>query len=41
MTKAQYLANTILFLPLVVLNFLTYGIDGVKRFVKEMMKGGL
>lgn len=41
MTKAQYITNIILFLPLVILNFLMYGVDGVKRFVKEMMKGRL
>ena len=29
MTKAQYIANIVLFLPLVILNFLMYGADGV------------
>lgn len=41
MTKAQYVANIILFLPLVILNFLMYGADGVIRFIKEIAEGGL
>ena len=41
MTKAQYIANIVLFLPLVILNFLMYGSDGVIQFVKEIAKGGL
>lgn len=41
MTKTQHVANIVLFLPLVILNFLMYGADGVIRFVKEIAKGGL
>lgn len=38
MTKAQYIANIILFVPLTALNFLMYGVDGVIQFVEEIKK---
>lgn len=38
MTKTQYIANLVLFLPLIVANFLGYGADGVIRFIKEIKK---
>ena len=36
MTKAQFVVNVVLFLPLLVLDFFAYGIDGCARFVNEM-----
>lgn len=38
MTKTQYLANLILFLPLMIANFFIYGVDGVIQFIKEIKK---
>jgi len=38
MTKSQFIENVILFIPLFILNFFIYGIDGCKRFVEEMNK---
>lgn len=38
MTKAQYITNLILFLPLAIINFFMYGADGVIRFTKEIKK---
>lgn len=36
MTKAQFIGNAILFIPLLVLNFFAYGVDGCARMCKEM-----
>ena len=36
MTKNQFIANVILFIPLLVLNFFAYGVDGCVRFFNEM-----
>ena len=36
MTKAQFIANIILFIPLFVLNFFAYGVDGCVRMCEEM-----
>jgi hypothetical protein len=36
MTKAQFIGNAILFVPLLVLNFFAYGVDGCVRLCKEM-----
>lgn len=36
MTKAQFISNVILFIPLLVLNFFAYGIDGCVRLINEM-----
>lgn len=38
MTKAQFFGNVILFVPLIVINFFVYGIDGCSRLIKEMKK---
>ena len=38
MTKTQYIANLVFFLPLIVANFFMYGIDGVIQFIKEIKK---
>ena len=38
MTRNQFIANVILFIPLFVLNFFAYGVDGCGRLVKEMNK---
>ncbi len=38
MTKNQFIVNVILFIPLFVLNFFAYGIDGCERLIKEMNK---
>lgn len=38
MTKNQFIANVILFIPLFVLNFFAYGVDGCGRMIKEMNK---
>jgi len=38
MTKNQFILNIILFIPLMALNFLVYGIDGDIRFLKELKK---
>lgn len=38
MTKTQFVINVVLFIPLLVLNFFAYGIDGCVRFVNEMNK---
>lgn len=38
MTKKQFIGNCILFLPLLILNFFTYGLDGSIRFLQEMNK---
>ena len=37
-TRNQFIANVILFIPLFVLNFFAYGADGCGRLVKEMNK---
>lgn len=39
MTKVHFILNIIFFLPLLVVNFLVYGIDGCIRFVKEIKQG--
>ena len=36
MTKTQFAINVILFIPLLVLNFFAYGIDGCVRLINEM-----
>lgn len=36
MTETQFFLNIILFVPLLVINFFVYGIDGCARFVKEL-----
>ena len=36
MTKAQFIGNAILFVPLLVLNFFVYGADGCVRLCEEM-----
>lgn len=36
MTKNQFILNVIFFIPLVLINFLFYGINGVIRLVKEL-----
>ena len=36
MTRTQFILNIIFFLPLLVVNFFAYGVDGCIRFVKEM-----
>lgn len=38
MTKTQYILNLIFVLPLIILNFLVYGIDGVIQFVQDITK---
>ena len=38
MTKNQFIGNIILFIPLFVLNFFAYGVDGCRRMAKEMSK---
>lgn len=38
MTKAQFAANIVLFIPLFILNFFAYGIDGCGRMIQEMNK---
>ena len=38
MTKNQFIVNVILFIPLFVLNFFAYGVDGCGRMIKEMDK---
>ena len=38
MTKTQYIANIIFFLPLAIINFFAYGADGMVRFTKEIKK---
>ena len=40
MTKAQFIGNAILFVPLLVLNFFAYGIDGCMQLCKEMNRYG-
>lgn len=34
MTKTQFFLNIILFIPLLVINFFVYGVDGCARFIK-------
>jgi len=36
MSKAQFICNVILFIPLLVLNFFVYGVDGCARLFDEM-----
>lgn len=36
MTRTQFVCNIILFIPLLVINFLVYGIDGDIRFIKDL-----
>ena len=36
MTKNQFILNIILFIPLTILNFFVYGIDGNIRLIKEL-----
>lgn len=38
MTKAQITLNIIFFVPLMVINFFVYGIDGCIDFVKDLKK---
>ena len=38
MTKKELTLNIIFFIPLSILNFLFYGLDGNIRFVKEIKK---
>lgn len=38
MTKIQYIINLVCFLPLAVINFFMYGVDGVIQFTKEIKK---
>jgi hypothetical protein len=38
MTKTQFIANTILFVPLLVLNFFAYGVNGCVELCKDMHK---
>ena len=40
MTKNQFIGNIILFVPLLVLNFFAYGIEGCVRMIEEMKKYG-
>lgn len=36
MTKKQFIGNCMLFLPLLIINFFVYGLDGSIRFVQEL-----
>lgn len=36
MTKAQITLNIIFFIPLIVINFFVYGVDGCLGFVKDL-----
>lgn len=36
MTKKQFIGNCVLFLPLFIINFFVYGLDGSVRFVREL-----
>ena len=38
MTKMQFIGNIILFIPLFILNFFAYGIEGDVRMVQEMQR---
>ena len=38
MTKTQYIINLVCFLPLAVINFFMYGMDGVIQLTKEIKK---
>ena len=38
MTKTQVILNIIFFIPLLVINFFIYGIDGDIRLIKELKK---
>jgi len=38
MTKMQYYLNILFFLPLIIINFVFYGLDGVINLFKEMKK---
>ena len=38
MTKTQFVGNIILFVPLFILNFFAYGVDGCVRMIQEMRK---
>lgn len=38
MTKTQYICNIIFFLPLLVINFFAYGIQGDIDLIKEIKK---
>ena len=38
MTKTQIILNIIFFIPLMVINFFAYGIDGCIDFVKDLKK---
>lgn len=36
MTKNQFILNVIFFIPLALINFLFYGIDGIIRLVADL-----
>lgn len=38
MTKTQYTINIILFVPLLIINFFAYGVQGDIDFIKELKK---
>lgn len=38
MTKKQFIENCVLFLPLLIINFFVYGLDGSIRFVQDLNK---
>ena len=38
MTKKQFIGNCVLFLPLLIINFFAYGLDGSIRFVQDLNK---
>ena len=38
MTKMQYYLNILFFLPLIIINFVFYGLEGVINLFKEMKK---
>jgi len=38
MTKKQFILNIIFFLPLLILNFFAYGIEGDIRLIKMLQK---
>lgn len=38
MTKKQFVLNIIFFLPLLILNFFAYGIEGDIRLIKMLQK---
>jgi len=38
MTKKQFILNIVFFLPLLILNFFAYGIEGDIRLIKMLQK---